>query len=191
MELEKLYNRVRHPAIFYEKEELDNLNCGSFALGVDSWYCPYIDEDDDINEDDELWQYTETARREWIEELVQEGVPREEIIMEVLDRDFEFILKTCPWLEQIGPEDINEKDRVIAYRLSFELPSEREDFDLHSDTDYHFQVQIDGQWWEKNGICEVHRVPRPDANEPWIVDKYLKYDGEIRYARFRKGEQYA
>lgn len=191
MELNKLYKRAGRLLDYYGEDGIDYLNCGSFALDVDRWYCPYIEDDDDISEDDELWQYTETARREWIEELVQEGVPREEIIMEVLDRDFEFILKTCPWLEQIGAEDINKEDRVIAYRLSFELPSTPEDFSVEGDTDYHFQVQIGGRWWEKNGTCAVHKVPEPDVNEPWVVDKYLKYDGEIRYARFRKGEQNA
>ena len=180
MILEQLYKRNTNPKLYQENEY--GTNCGSFALGVDTWYCPYI-EDDDV--DDELWQYTERERLLWIDELVQEGFAIDEIMEDITDRDFEFILKTCPWLEPISEEEIYNGGRVIAYRLSMEVPEEREEFDADNDMDFHFRVLIDGEWWEKNGACAVHKVDDPDV---WEVDDWLVYDGPIRYARFRDEE---
>jgi hypothetical protein len=180
MELNQLYRRNTNPKLYQENEY--GTNCGSFALGVDKWYCPYIEEDD---VDDDLWPYTEYERINWIEELVREGHDREEIMEDIIDRDFDFILMTCPWLEPISENEIDEKDRVIAYRLSMEIPNEREEFDVDEYMDFHFRVMIDGEWWEKNGSTEVHRVEDPSS---WEVDDLLVYDGPIRYAKFRVEE---
>lgn len=180
MELNKLYKRNTNPKL-YEEDEYGT-NCGSFALGVEGWYCPYI-EDDDV--DDELWQYTEYERLHWIEELVYEGHDREDIMLDIIEKDFEFVLKTCPWLEPIDEEEINDTDRIIAYRLSMEIPGERGEFDADEDMDFHFRVMIDGEWWEKNGATAIHKVEDPDV---WEVDDWLVYDGPIRYARFRREE---
>ena len=180
MELNQLYRRNTNPKLYQENEY--GTNCGSFALGVDKWYCPYIEEDD---VDDTLWPYTEYERINWIEELVREGHDREEIMEDIIDRDFDFILMTCPWLEPISEDEIDEKDRVIAYRLSMEIPNEREEFDVDEYMDFHFRVMIDGEWWEKNGACAVHRVEDPSS---WEIDDWLVYDGPIRYAKFRVEE---
>jgi hypothetical protein len=94
-------------------------------------------------------------------------------------------LKTCPWLTPIDEEDVYNGGRVIAYRLSMNIPDEREDFDVDNDMDFHFRVLIDGVWWEKNGAGPVHKVEYPDA-EDWEVDDWLVYDGPIRYARFEE-----
>ena len=180
MELNKLYKRNSNPALY--EENVYGTNCGSFALGVEDWYCPYI-EDDDV--DDDFWPYTEYERSTWIEELVHEGYDREEIMEYIIDRDFEFILKTCPWLEPIDEDEINKEDRVVAYRLSMEIPNERKEFDVDEYMDFHFRVMIDGEWWEKNGATETHRVEDPSS---WEIDDWLVYDGPIRYAKFRAEE---
>jgi hypothetical protein len=85
----------------------------------------------------------------------------------------------------IDEDEISENDRVIAYRLSMEIPDEREEFDMDEDTDFHFRLFINGEWWEKNGAGSVHKVEYPDA-DVWEVDEWLIYDGEIRYAKFRE-----
>ena len=180
MELNKLYKRNSNPKLY--EENVYGTNCGSFALGVEGWYCPYIEDD---NVDDDLWPYTEYERINWIEELVREGHDREEIMEDIIDRDFDFILMTCPWLIPIDEDEIDKKDRVIAYRLSMEIPNEREEFDADEYMDFHFRVMIDGEWWEKNGATEVHRVEDPSS---WEVDDWLVYDGSIRYAKFRAEE---
>ena len=182
MELDTLYKRNTNPELY--EEEMNAHNCGSFALGIDGWYCPYL-EDDDVGE--ELWYYTDYERTVWIEELVQEGYDREDIMLSVIERDFEFILKTCPWLEPIDEEEVYNGGKVIAYRLSMEIPDERSEFDVDEYMDFHFRVLIDGEWWEKNGAGPVHKVEYPDA-EVWEVDDWLVYDGPIRYARFRQEE---
>ena len=182
MELNALYKRNTNPELY--EEEMSSQNCGSFALGVDSWYCPYL-EDDDVEE--ALWFYTDYERVTWIEELVNEGHDREEIMEDIIERDFKFILKTCPWLEPIDENEVYDGSRVIAYRLSMEIPGERSEFDVDEHMDFHFRVLIDGEWWEKNGAGPVHKVENPDA-EVWEVDDWLVYDGPIRYARFRQEE---
>jgi hypothetical protein len=177
-----LYKRNSNPKLY--EENVHGTNCGSFALGVEGWYCPYIETDD---VDDEFWQYTEYERGNWIEELVQDGHNRKEIMEDVIDRDFEFILMTCPWLVPIDKDEIDGKDRVIAYRLSMEIPSEREEFDVDECMDFHFRVMIDGEWWEKCGATAVQKVLYPNYEE-WEIDDWLVYDGPIRYAKFRTEE---
>ena len=182
MELNQLYKRNKNPKLYQENEY--GTNCGSFALGVEGWYCPYIEDD---NVDDTLWPYTEYERINWIEDLVIDGHDREEIMEDVIDRDFEFILKTCPWLEPIDEEEVYDGGRVIAYRLSMEIPDGREEFDVDECMDFHFRVLIDGEWWEKCGATSVQKVEHPE-NENWEIDDWLVYDGPIRYARFRQEE---
>lgn len=181
--LDTLYKRNTNPNLYVDQENCQN--CGSYALGVDRWYCPYLEEDEDLSEEHELWQYAEYERANWITELVLEGLDREEIMTRLIERDFEFILKTCPWLVPISEEEIDENDRIIAYRLSMEIPNEREEFNMDEYTDFHFRLLVDGEWWEKNGSGPVHKVEYPNA-EVWEVDDWLIYDGEIRYAKFRK-----
>ena len=183
MRLDKLYKRNSNPELFFE--EPGETNCGSFALNVTEWYTPYIT-DDGVDEDDELYQYAEWERANHAYELAQEGYTAEEIIEELIEQDFEFILKTCPWLEPIDEDEIYDGGRVIAYRLSMEIPGEREEFDADECMDFHFRVLIDGEWWEKCGATEVHKVAYPDSGV-WEVDDWLVYTGPIRYARF-KGE---
>lgn len=183
MILEQLYKRNTNPNLY--EEQVNRQNCGSFALNIDGWYCPYIEEDKDIDEDDLLWKYTEYERLMWIEEMVREGQAREDVMNCVIERDFEFILKTCPWLEPINEDEIEDTDRVITYRLSMTIPDEREEFDVDNDMDFHFRVFKDGEWWEKNGNGPIHRVEDPDC-DVWEVEDWLVYDGPVRYARFKE-----
>ena len=113
--------------------------------------------------------------------MLSDDYSREEVMECVIERDFEFILKTCPWLVPIDEEEINAKDRIIAYRLSLEVPDNLDDFDMDEYSDFHFRVLVDGEWWEKNGAGPVHKVENPDI---WEVDDWLVYDGPIRYAKF-------
>lgn len=182
MRLDTLYKRNTNPNLYQEAEYTNN--CGSFALGIEGWYCPYIIEDDDV--EDALWQYTELERMEWIEGLVSDGYTREDIMESVIERDFDFILKTCPWLVPISEKELDPKDRVIAYRLSMDDSVEPEEFSVDNDMDFHFRVLIDGVWWEKNGGGPVHKVADPD-NDVWIAESWLIYDGPIKYAKFREG----
>lgn len=176
--LDKLYKRNTNPNLYSEDQECQN--CGSFALGVNGWYCPYIEDDDDT--DGSLWQYTDCERNSMVTEMIDMGRNREYIMEVLIERDWEFILKTCPWLVPIKEEEIDGKDRVIAYRLSMDFSSGAEDFDMEEDADFHFRVMIDGEWWEKNGGGPVHAVEDFDN---WTVEKWLVYDGPIKYAKFR------
>lgn len=182
MRLDKLYKRNSNPDLF--EEECSDTNCGSFALNVTEWYTPYIT-DDSVDEDDELYQYAEWERANYAYELLQEGYSTMEVMESLTEKDFEFILLTCPWLVPIDETEINyELDRVIAYRLMLEAPNDVSEFDMDEGSDFHFRVLIDGTWWEKNGAGPVHEVEYPDS-DVWEVDEFLVYDGPVKYARFK------
>lgn len=183
MRLDKLYKRNSNPELFFE--EPDETNCGSFALNVTEWYTPYIT-DDGVDEDDKLYQYAEWERANHVYELFQSGHTAEEVMEDIIEQDFEFILKTCPWLVPIQEDEINyDEDRVIAYRLSLEVPNEVSEFDMDDYSDFHFRVLIDGEWWEKNGAGPVHKVEENEG-DTWNVDDWLVYSGPIKYAKFKK-----
>jgi hypothetical protein len=180
MKLNTLYRRNSDPALY--QEDYEETNCGSFALGVTEWYTPYITDDDCP---DELYQYSEIEREDYIYQLFADGYSIDEVMDIVIERDFEFILKTCNWLVPIKKEEILPTDRVIAYRLSIKPFEDLEDFDADAGMDFHFRVLIDGEWCEKNGAGPVHKVTDPDE-EIWIVEDWLEYRGPIKYARFKE-----
>jgi hypothetical protein len=102
----------------------------------------------------------------------------------ILERDWEFILKTCPWIRPISKENIDPKDRVIAYRLMMEEVEPKE-FDPDLNTDFHFRVLIDGEWWEKNGEGPIHLCDSFTDESPW-ENGSLVYDSLIKYAKFKE-----
>lgn len=184
MRLDTLYKRNTDPGLFLNKET--ETNCGSFALNVTEWYLPYLE--DPVYDDDELWKYEVDERMRFAYDLAQEGYSAMEIMEAVTDRDFDFILKTCPWLVPMDEEEVDGADpqeRIIAYRLALEIPDELEEFDIEENGDFHFRVRINGEWWEKNGATAIHKVDNPDV---WEVDDWLVYNGPIRYAKFRQEE---
>lgn len=181
MRLDTLYKRNTHPNIY--KDSPSVVNCGSFALDVDTWYCPYLEDDSDLEEG--VWQYTDSERRRFVYDLIEDGYSAEEIAEVLIEKDFEFILKTCSWLVPVKKEDITINDRAIAYRLSIMIPDDPADFDYDSDTDFHFCAFINGEWWEKNGESAVKKIGLKLDEEPWEVEDWLVYDGPIKFAKFR------
>jgi hypothetical protein len=91
---------------------------------------------------------------------------------------------TCPWLIPIQREDINDKDRIIAYRLMLE-DVEPTEFDPDVNTDFHFRVCIDGEWWEKNGSSIIRYCGDFADESPWHCETWA-YDSNIKYAKFRE-----
>jgi hypothetical protein len=161
-------------------------NCGSFALNLTTWFAPYLDESEiDDMDDVDAYQYSDNEREHLIEELLWEGYDREDIMDIILERDWQFILMTCPWLVPIQRDDIDEKDRVIAYRLMLE-ETEPDEFDADLHTDFHFRVLIDGKWWEKNGNGPIHTCGDFADEAPWHCETWM-YDSGIKYAKFREG----
>ena len=182
MTLDTLYERNSEPN-WYEAEE-EFTNCGSFALNVIEWFAPYLIEGVNVDSiEDNYWEYEEEERAKWIYDLIDRGYSRIEVMEALIDRDFDFILRSCPWLIPIEKSEISKNDRVIAYRLHMYWPENISNFFVDDDTDFHFRVQINGEWWEKNGSGPVHKVGELDE-EPWEVNTTLVYDGPIRYAKF-------
>ena len=185
MKYNELYKRNSNPD-FWDTDEAENwCNCGSFALNLTTWFAPYLDESEiDDMDDIDAYQYSDNERGQLMEELLLEGYDRDDVMDIILERDWQFILMTCPWLVPIQREDIDKKDRVIAYRLMLE-DVEPTEFDPDANTDFHFRVLIDGEWWEKNGSGAVRYCGDFADEEPWRCETWV-YDSNIKYAKFRE-----
>lgn len=183
MRYNELYKRNNNPLYW---EDNTRCNCGSFALNLTTWYAPYLYESEiDEMEDVDAYLFSENEREHFMEELLLEGYNREDVMDIILERDWEFILLTCPWLEPISKHDIGTNDRVIAYRLMLEEDVEPLEFDADLHTDFHFRVLIDGEWWEKNGCGPIHSCGTFADEEPWHCETWV-YDSNVKYARFKE-----
>lgn len=163
------YTRNTDP--FFWNTNRKSCNCGSFALNVTSWFCPYDNDD----------EYTDKYRSSLIQEMFDEGFSKESIIDNILELDQEAILKACPWLEPVLLEETSIEDRVVSYRLYLD----DDDFFGNIDDDYHFRVRINGFWFEKCGEDPIRFLGTAADEEPWQVSHYLIYDSDVKYFRFK------
>ena len=170
MSVRKFFIRNHNPK-FWRKERTD-CNCGAFALDTPTWVSPY-----DLDE-----QYTEQARQDLIQEMMDEGFDRETIMETILLADQEALLSACHWIEPVLKEEIQPQDRVIAYRLMLESDAFHEG---EIDDDYHFRVRINGFWFEKCGQDPIRFCGTCADESPWQVTPYLVYDSEVIYFRFK------
>ena len=168
----KKYRLNKDPS-FWQREEMEDCNCGSFALNIATWFAPY-------GIDDYL---TLDNRNAIFEEMMDEGCSRQDIMDAVLEFDQQAILKACPWVEPVLLSEALPTDRLIAYRLSL-------DSDLFEcgeiDDDYHFRVRINGFWFEKCGGGKIRFCGTFDDESPWYSTPYLMYDSDVKYFRFKK-----
>ena len=159
--------------LFWSKHH-PGLNCGSFALNLLKWYVPYGSWTDDGYDMDE--------REDWMHEMWENDCPMEDIEEFVLERDWEHILKDCPWLVPI--ESLDESaadDRIIAYRLYVK------DEGGLLDDDFHFRVRINGFWFDKCGTEKIRFLGTEADEEPWeSEDSDLIYTSSIKYAKFKE-----
>lgn len=166
-----LYPRNRNPN--YWKKNRTNRNCGAFALDSPTWVTPYDNDGD----------YTDEARQNIMQEMMDEGFDRDTIMETILIADQESILRACPWIEPVLKEEIRPTDRVIAYRLSLESDAFAAG---EIDDDFHFRVCINGFWFEKCGQDPIRFCGNFIDESPWHSTPYLIYDSEICYFRFKE-----
>lgn len=169
--MSKKFMRNTNPKFWNEPRSY--CNCGSFALDVAETVLPY---DNDLD-------YTEEERDYAIEDMLDTGMSREEVMEVIAERDFDAILKYCDWLEPIELEDARPEDRVVAYRIFITFDEDRWSIE---DQDFHFRVRINGFWFEKNGGGPVRCCNDEDQLAPWVcAGGELVYDSVIKYGRFR------
>ena len=183
MKYNELYMRNTRPDFWEDDSNIYRCNCGSFALNLTTWFAPYLYESEiEDMDDDDAFMYGDNEREHYFKDLLEEGYDREDVMASVIEKDWEFILKTCPFLKPIRADEINDTDRIIAYRLMLE-EVDAEDFDTEIHTDFHFRVCIDGEWWEKNGSGPIHSCGRFADESPWHCADWV-YDSEVKYAKF-------
>lgn len=186
MRFNELYQRNTTPTFWEEDNTMLHCNCGSYALNLTTWFVPYLsDREIERMEDEDAYLYDEYEREYYMTELIKNGHDRFDVMSIITEIDWEFILKACPWLVPITKEEINDTDRIIAYRLMLE-DVDPEDFDVDLHTDFHFRVRINGEWWEKNGGGPIHSCGTETDDFPWENDPWV-YDGVIKYAKFKEG----
>jgi hypothetical protein len=162
------YKRIHNP--YFWNQQNQKCNCGSFALDVSTWFTPYDNNDDYLEED----------RTAIIRSLYQEGFSRKEIMEAIIQRDQEEILEACPWIEPILYDEISLEDRIVAYRIGIQFD------DWHEiDEDFHFRVRIGGFWFEKCGEDDIRLCADQNVTNVWYTDENLFYDSDIVYFRFK------
>lgn len=126
-------------------------NCGGYALGTFSWYCPH-DEKDGRG----IWHmydYSFTTREEaWIKTVYA---------VSKMILDFEGNLRMIKSLDQLN----KLTERVVAFRLS-------------SDGDFHYvRKNLNGHWYHKRGasVDILEMSEREVFNTNWCG----RYDGPI------------
>lgn len=141
------------------------LNCGSCALNLNYWYVP------EGAYGEENWY----DRDLFIRELLDEGYDDDYICNELTAQDVEFMLKTVEGLRPASKEDFDDLTNVIiAYRNFFYCDDENCD---EYDSDFHFRVRRQGQWYEKCGSWDVTEVEF--SEDRWGIS--VIYDGPIYY----------
>lgn len=171
MSLRSFFIRNNNPKFWYQHHP--NYNCGAFALDTPSWVAPYGNDD----------QYTEEARQNLIQEMMDEGFDRETIMETLLISDQESLLKACPWIEPVLVNEIRPDDKIVAYRLLLDSDA----FEAGEiDDDYHFRVRINGFWFEKCGQDPIRFCGVTTDETPWRTTPYLIYDSDVIYFRYKK-----
>lgn len=153
---------------------VNEYNCGGFALGTFSWFMPY---------------YSTDERESHINELIDEGYTRREIMDILTEEDIDFILDNVDNITRIArPEDAAPGSRVIAYRVTispfgYDLDERDNEDAIYEDSlfiDFHFRARIDGYWFEKNGDGDIGMCHFEEGG--WDCGgSMLYYDGPIVY----------
>ena len=98
-------------------------NCGGYALGTFSWYCPHDEEDEDC-----FWGYNYGFRNR------EEAWTKTMFAVSKMVLDFGGKLRMIKTMEQL-----HRDERVVAFRLS-------------SDGDFHYvRREANGRWYHKQG----------------------------------------
>ena len=143
-----------------------HLNCGSCALNLNYWYVPQ-----GMTSEGHLYD-----RKHLIWDMLDNGYDDIEICAELTYQDVSFMLNTINNLRLASSQDFEDKTKVIiAYRNFFVYDEEYDEYD----SDFHFQVRRNGQWYEKCGSWDVQEITfSPD---PWFFNEEISYDGPIYF----------
>ena len=141
-----LFNTQRH-----------TYNCGGYALGTFSWYCPHNEADDTARRG---YDYSFNTQEEaWIKTMYA---------VSKMVLDFQGNLRMIKSLDQLN----RGTERVVAFRLS-------------SDGDFHYiKKSANGQWHHKQGgSFPIRRMSQDEVlNSVWCN----RYDGPVILLAIKK-----
>lgn len=156
-----------------DNTDMDEYNCGGYALNTFAWYTPYEGGDIEIVEDQ-------------IVDFIQEGLVKEEIYQILLKQFTDYMLKDFNNLRVIKDKsEIKDNERLIYFRFFYELVSNFDDnwegtadeYDyVHAD--FHYRFYEDGHWHEKNGSSEIHTCDGDAEDRIWVCGTNI-YDSPI------------
>jgi len=148
-------------------------NCGGYALNTFSWYEPYKEDLDDIENE--------------IAEYIESGYEKKEIYHFFLNMFTKNLLSEIRGLRLVNDKsEVKPDERLIYFRFFYELVSDFDDewegtcdcYDyVHSD--FHFRFYENGHWYEKNGSGPVHMCDGDDNDGPVWVCGANAYDSPI------------
>ena len=163
-------------------------NCGGYALSTYTWVLPCIRSFEDFTDyqdwtldelqhfDDFEHDYTDGRREALMVELLNNGYSVDDACSVILKWDVKFLLLQFPFLREINPNGVSQKNRLIAYRVHIRYDSEYNE--IYSD--FHFKVRIGNCWSEKCGRSNIHKC-KLMPNRVWRCGADLEYRGKIAY----------
>ncbi len=157
--LDDPFNKIANRSL--ANTQRDTFNCGGYALGTFSWYCPHNPEDE--TPDDWFGMCYDYGFRDREEAWVKTMYAVSKMVL-----DFEGKLRMITHLEQLD----KKTERVVAFRLS-------------SDGDFHYiKKSKNGHWHHKQGASfPIHRMSQHDVfNTDWCN----RYDGPIVLLAIKK-----
>ena len=100
--------------------------------------------------------------------------PKEVVLDVILNLDILFLLHQFPFLTKCLHKDIKNTNRLIAYKIFLTFDDQKTKL---LDSDFHFKIRINGQWYEKTGARSIY----PTTNfKVWKNGEYI-YDSNTIY----------
>jgi hypothetical protein len=143
------FNHARHlrntPKRFY--------NCGGFALGTFSWYCPYERGFDPLEDGFETDLENYLITRICVSTMLREFADLRQL--------WELRFASLKEIEANLVEQLEEDEYLIAFRIS-------------DDGDFHYAKKAsNGVWYHKMGARErIERTTFAEINEDYWLDRY-------------------
>lgn len=155
--------------------EIEEYNCGGFALETYSWYRPFPR---NHMAEDYIEGYLYKLSKRYLQLDMFDNYIKELLTR----RATKTMLKDFPNLRELSLEEVKglpKEKKLIAFRIGYKYNRTWICFDKfeHSyDYDFHYVVRLKGSWFEKMGSSSIRKVKF--QFESW-ENGYLTYDSRI------------
>lgn len=151
-----------------DNTDVDDYNCGGYALNTFSWYMPYEGE----TEDQEFK----------VSDMIEADFSLEEIYEILLSDYTSYMLNEIEGLRLLtDPTEVKKNERLIYFRIFVDLIGYDSETEYYDDVhfDFHYRYFENGHWYEKCGGDDL-RTCDEDMESDWECG-YNVYDSRTVY----------